>query len=50
LSYDYTSAVQPNNNGQIQAIHYFTTPGVEDQTKSESFTYDAWLRWRKRRR
>jgi RHS repeat-associated protein len=44
LSYDYTSAIQAGNNGQIQAIHYFTTPGVEDQTKSESFTYDAWSR------
>jgi YD repeat-containing protein len=44
LSYDYNSTSQQNNNGQIQAIHYFTTPGVEDQTKSESFTYDAWLR------
>jgi RHS repeat-associated protein len=44
LSYDYTSASQTNNNGQIQAVHYFTTPGVEDQTKSESFSYDPWLR------
>lgn len=44
LSYDYTSTSQPNNNGQIQAIHYFTQPGTEDQTKSESFTYDAWSR------
>jgi RHS repeat-associated protein len=40
LSYDYTSTAQPNNNGQIQTIHYFTQPGTEDQTKSESFTYD----------
>jgi RHS repeat-associated protein len=40
LTYDYTSAAQPNNNGQIQAMHYFTQPGTEDQTKSESFTYD----------
>jgi RHS repeat-associated protein len=44
LSYDYTSTAQPNNNGQIQAIHYFTQPGAEDQTKSESFLYDAWFR------
>jgi RHS repeat-associated protein len=44
LGYDYTSAAQPNNNGQIQAMHYFTQPGVEDATKSEAFTYDAWLR------
>lgn len=40
LSYDYTSTAQPNNNGQIQATHYFTQPGTEDQTKSESFGYD----------
>jgi RHS repeat-associated protein len=44
LGYDYTSVAQPNNNGQIQAMHYFTQPGVEDTNKSESFTYDAWLR------
>jgi RHS repeat-associated protein len=44
LSYDYTGTSQANNNGQIQAIHYFTTPGVEDQTKSQSFNYDAWSR------
>jgi RHS repeat-associated protein len=44
LAYDYTSAAQPNNNGQIQAVHYYTQPTVEDQTKSESFTYDAWSR------
>ena len=44
LSYDYTSTAQPNNNGQIQAIHYFTQPSVEDQTKSETFTYDPWFR------
>jgi RHS repeat-associated protein len=46
LGYDYTSAAQSNNNGQIQAIHYYTQdqPPVEDQTKSESFTYDAWNR------
>lgn len=46
LSYDYTSTAQPNNNGQIQAIHYYTVPGSEDQTQSESFTYDAWSRLR----
>jgi YD repeat-containing protein len=40
LSYDYTFASQSGNNGQIQAIHYFTQPGTEDLTKSESFTYD----------
>jgi RHS repeat-associated protein len=44
LSYDYTSAAQANNNGKIQAIHYFTTPGTEDKTKSESFSYDPWNR------
>jgi RHS repeat-associated protein len=46
LSYDYTSTAQPNNNGQIQAIHYYTLPGTEDRTRSESFTYDAWNRLR----
>jgi RHS repeat-associated protein len=40
LGYDYGA----NNNGQIQTVHSYTTPGVEDQTKSESFTYDAWSR------
>ena len=44
LGYDYTSTAQPNNNSQIQAMHYYTQPNVEDTTKSESFTYDAWLR------
>lgn len=39
LSYDYTTGV-PGNNGQIQALHYYTSPGVEDTTKSELFTYD----------
>jgi RHS repeat-associated protein len=40
LGYDYTTGV-PGNNGQIQKMHYYTTPGVEDQTKSENFTYDT---------
>jgi hypothetical protein len=44
LSYDYTSTTQPSNNGQIQAVHNFTQPGVEDTTKSELFTYDPWSR------
>lgn len=44
LSYDYTSTTQLNNNGQIQAVHYFIQPGVEDQTKSEIFAYDPWYR------
>ena len=44
LGYDYTSTSQPNNNGQIQAIHYYTAPGAEDVTRSERFAYDAWLR------
>jgi len=44
LGYDYTSATQPNNNGQIQAMHYYTQPGTEDTNKSESFTYDSWFR------
>jgi RHS repeat-associated protein len=44
LSYDYTSTAQPNNNGQIQAVHYFTQTGVEDLTKTELFAYDPWSR------
>jgi RHS repeat-associated protein len=44
LGYDYTSATQPNNNGQVQAMHYYTQPGTEDTNKSEAFTYDSWLR------
>jgi RHS repeat-associated protein len=44
LAYDYTTASVAGNNGQIQAVHYFTSPGVEDLTKSENFTYDSWGR------
>lgn len=40
LSYDYGTS----NTGQVQAIHYYTSPGVEDPTKSEYFSYDAWSR------
>jgi RHS repeat-associated protein len=40
LGYDYTTGV-PGNNGQVQAIHFYTSPGVEDATKSEYFNYDA---------
>jgi RHS repeat-associated protein len=40
LGYDYTTGA-PGNNGQIQKMHYYTTPGVEDQTRSEQFTYDG---------
>ncbi|HEY6249577.1 MAG TPA: RHS repeat-associated core domain-containing protein [Candidatus Angelobacter sp.] len=40
LSYDYGSS----NNGQIQVIHYYTSPSVEDATKSEYFSYDGWGR------
>ena len=43
LAYDYTSGVS-GNNGQIQKVHYYTTPGTEDQTKSEQFTYDGFSR------
>jgi RHS repeat-associated protein len=43
LAYDYTTGV-PGNDGQIQAMHYYTSPGVEDLTKSENFTYDPWGR------
>jgi RHS repeat-associated protein len=40
LGYDYGTG----NNGQIQAVHYYSAPGVEAPTNSEYFTYDAWLR------
>src|ERR1700682_3698922 len=40
LPYDYGT----NNNGQIQAVHYYTSPGVEDSRGSEYFSYDPWLR------
>jgi RHS repeat-associated protein len=46
LSYDYTSTAQPSNNGKIQVAHYYTVPGTEDKTRSESFAYDAWNRLR----
>jgi RHS repeat-associated protein len=36
LAYDYGTG----NNGQIQAVHYFTSPGMEDLTKTEIFAYD----------
>jgi RHS repeat-associated protein len=36
LAYDYGTT----NNGQIQAVHYYSAPNVEDLTKSEIFTYD----------
>jgi RHS repeat-associated protein len=39
LAYDYTTGVT-GDNGQIQKMHYYTTPGVEDLTKSENFQYD----------
>jgi RHS repeat-associated protein len=42
LGFDYGTA----NNGQIQAVRYNTSPGVEDATRSESFSYDPWLRLR----
>jgi RHS repeat-associated protein len=40
LGYDYGTV----NTGQIQAVHYYTSPGVEDTTKSEYFTYDPLAR------
>jgi len=43
LSYEYT-ATGVGNNGQIQKMHSYTSPGTEDLTKSENFTYDAWGR------
>lgn len=39
LVYDYTSGV-PGNNGQIQAVHYLASPGMENPARSEFFTYD----------
>jgi RHS repeat-associated protein len=42
LAYDYGA----QNNGQIKKITYHTSPGVEDQTKSQEYTYDAWSRLR----
>ena len=47
LGYDYTSTTVPGNNGQIQAVHYYTSngpPKIEDTTKSELFSYDPWTR------
>ncbi len=43
LSYDYTTGA-PGNNGQIQAAHFYTSPGTEDATKSEYFVYDPFAR------
>jgi RHS repeat-associated protein len=40
LSYDYGTS----NNGQIQEMHYYTSPSVENTAKSETFTYDPWSR------
>src|SRR5579872_7427855 len=40
LGYDYGLG----NNGQIQAIHSYTSPGSEDLTRSEKFTYDSLAR------
>ena len=39
LAYDYTNGV-PGNNGQIQAVRYYTSPGTEDPRGSEYFNYD----------
>ncbi|PYP90852.1 MAG: hypothetical protein DMG65_10115 [Candidatus Angelobacter sp. Gp1-AA117] len=46
LAYDYGQSYNGNtvNNGQIQKIRYYTTPGAEDTTKSEYFTYDQYGR------
>jgi RHS repeat-associated protein len=41
LSYDYGTTI---NNGQIQTIHYFNASGIEDTTRSVSYTYDLWSR------
>ena len=39
-AYDYGA----QNNGQIQKVTYYSSPGVEDPTKSQNFQYDAWSR------
>src|SRR5258708_17713420 len=39
MGYDYGT----NNNGQIQAVHYYTSPGVEDSRGSEYFSCDPWF-------
>lgn len=43
LAYDYTTGVL-GDNGQIQVMHYYSAPGMEDLTRTENFTYDAWGR------
>ncbi len=43
LAYNYGT----QNNGQIKDIKYYTSPGVEDQTKSQNYQYDAWSRLKK---
>jgi RHS repeat-associated protein len=40
LAYDYGTS----NNGQIRSIKYYTSPGVEDPTKSVNLQYDEWAR------
>jgi RHS repeat-associated protein len=40
LAYDFGAS----NNGQIQTIHYYNSAGVEDTTKSVSYSYDPWFR------
>ncbi|MGH9670723.1 MAG: hypothetical protein ACRD3A_11510, partial [Terriglobales bacterium] len=47
LSYDYTTPAVTGNNGQIQKVHYYTAPGTEDATKTQTYEYDAWLRIKK---
>ncbi len=48
LAYEYgTGQQQSNNNGQIRKVKYYTSPGVEDQTKSQNYEYDAWSRLKK---
>jgi RHS repeat-associated protein len=48
LAYEYgTGQQQSNNNGQIRKIKYYTSPGVEGQTKSQNYEYDAWGRLRR---
>lgn len=40
LAYDYGTA----NNGQIKGIRYYTSPGVEDPSRSLNYEYDEWMR------
>ncbi len=49
LAYTYGTGQQQSasNNGQIRQIKYYTSPGVEDQAKTQNYEYDAWSRLRR---